>query len=203
MTLHRLTLVVLAGLLVMPVHAGAQSSSPARITFDVSGGVGYGFGGGFAYSKRRNNSLDGVLAFQTLTTPRGALVVGVGGGWQGSTSEGGSCIADPCAYTFPDLRSAFAVGGWEFAREGRDQAPRVRVLAGPAYVRANGTRGDAFGVHGRIDVGLPVSRHLALVTSLRHTLVPNFEDSLVDRYEPNFRGGSLGVGAFTVGLRVQ
>jgi hypothetical protein len=196
MTLYRLTLVVLAGLFMMPEHAGAQSSSPSRVTLDVNGGVGYGFGGGYAYGNRRSTSLDGVLAARTLTTPRGALVLG-------PTSSGGSCIADPCAFSFPDLRSVFALGGWEFAQPGRNQVPLVRVLAGPAYVRANGTRGDALGVHGRIDVGLPVSRHLALVTSLHHTLVPNFQDSLVKRYVTNVQGGSLGASAFSVGLRAQ
>jgi hypothetical protein len=79
----------------------------------------------------------------------------------------------------------------------------VRVLAGPAYVRANGNRGDAYGVHGRVDVGVPAGRHLAFVTSLRHTLVPDFSDSLVERYATNYRGGSLGVSSLAFGLRVQ
>lgn len=68
----------------------------------------------------------------------------------------------------PEFAFLGALAGWESA------SARVRVLGGPAYALARWEH-PAFGIQSRVDVSLPIVRHLALIGSLRAMLVPNYD----------------------------
>ena len=57
--------------------------------------------------------------------------------------------------------------GWE------SPSARIRVLGGPAYALARWEH-PAFALQSRVDVALPIIRHLALIGSLRAAVVPNY-----------------------------
>jgi hypothetical protein len=126
------------------------------------------------------------LAMRLRAAGRGALLAGLSAGapwaWSSTTvclpASNGGCIP-----TFPQFLKVGALVGWE------NPSTTLRAMGGPAYVRADGKQ--AFSLQGRVDGAAPISRHLALVASVRGTVVPNY------------RGDAFGVYALGVGIRMR
>jgi hypothetical protein len=161
-----------------------------RPALSVEAAAGLGTGGGGEYSSGAGFVLDAAVALRARLTRRGAVLVGFAVGAQGPPGGGDDCILAPsgrCVPDFPLFYSTAAFLGWEIAGY---QGPSVRALAGPAYYRAD-EGGAALGLQGRVDVATPALLHVALVASVRGTVLPNY------------RGDALGLVAAVVGVRLQ
>jgi hypothetical protein len=86
--------------------------------------------------------------------------------------------------SFPDFYLIAALMGWE------NGAGLVRALVGPAYVQAD-FDGRTVGVQGRLDAATPALWRVAMVVSIRPTLIPYY------------RGDMVGLLAVGIGLRLR
>jgi hypothetical protein len=179
-------LLLTACVLVRPLHVGAQQ----RPALSLEASVGFGVGDGSEWRNRAGFALDGLVGLRVRSAPGGAILAGLAGGMQGMPGSGDDCLLTPsggCVPDFPLFYSAAALLGWEAARA---SGPSLRVLAGPAYYRAD-EGGAALGLQGRLEVASPAWLHVAVVASVRGAVLPNF------------RGDALALAAAGFGLRLQ
>lgn len=178
-------LLAAAGVAVLSVDAAAQRIGPS-----AEAGVGLAVGGGGTYTNRGGAAMDAVLAMPLMQTGSGAVMLAFTGTANGAVATEDVCVVAPdgeCRGVFPTFMSLGVAAGVQHRLGSRASA---RVLAGPAYYQAV-DGGDTFGLQGRVDVSRSLFSRLALVASLRGTVLPSYDDE------------SLGFAAFGLGLRVQ
>jgi len=164
----------------------AQSHFPASI--EATAGFRSGHGG--TYVNRGGAALDVALGYRLRDTPAGPLIGALTFGAQFPVVLLDVCLLLPdggCAPDFPVFSSAGALLG---VQRGSARTFSARVLTGPVYYHAAGN-GGAPGVQGRMDVSTPSWSRIAVVASLRHSLLPNL------------RTEAVGITSFGLGLRVQ
>lgn len=185
MTIHALTGWVAAALaLALPLNAAAQQTR--ALSFDVNFGVETVRTSGEYRDPHQGSAVDALLAMRLRGAGRGALLAGLSAGTPWAWTSTSVCLPasnGECIPTFPQFMKAGALMGWE------NPTATLRAMGGPAYVRADGRQ--AFGLQGRVDGAAPISRHLALVASVRGTVVPNY------------RGDAFEVYALGVGIRIR
>jgi len=177
---------VLAVALATLVVASPASAQRARIwSLDASLGAAGSFTKGYVY----DDAVAGISADLTfaLRLPNTPLVVAANATANGPLAGSDVCYFSPrggCMPRHPEFAFLGALAGWESA------SARVRVLGGPAYALARWEH-PAFTIQSRVDVALPIVRHLALIGSLRAMLVPNYDHA------------SYNVPSAGIGLRVR
>jgi len=167
-------------------EAGAQSHLPHST--DVS--VGFRSGQGGTYANREGATFDLVLGYSLQERAVGQLVGGMTLGVQSAIASDLSCLILPdggCAPDFPTVLSGGLLLGVQ-----RDlwQGMSARVFTGPAFFQPLDRVGTP-GLLGSVDVTTPFWQELALVATLRQSLLSGF-----DR-EP------LAITSFSVGVRFQ
>ena len=148
--------------------AGAQATS---VSLDATLGAAHGQTNGI-YLERRKQSLSGDVAFATSLHPESSrgLFVGANASFH---SAGGTAVCEPgpggeCTEPFPSFSIVGLLIGWESARS------VLRIASGIAYAKSEYSTGS-LAFQTRIDAAAPISRHVALVGSLRGTHVPNVD----------------------------
>jgi hypothetical protein len=170
--------------LIVATRAGAQPVSP--VSLEASLGAGH-LGGGAEFTSRGGFAVDALLGLRVAANRGRALVAGLNAGMQGPLGSNDMCTFTPRGGCMPDQPIFYTVGalaGWE------SRAGTVRALAGPAAMHADGG-GRALGLQARLDGATPTILHVAAVLSVRGTLMPNY------------RGESLRLLAFGIGLRIR
>ncbi len=168
-------------------EAAAQSHFPVS----AEASLGFRVGHGGTYHHRGGAALDLALTYRLRDTPVGTLIGGAALGIQTPPlARDLSCLLLPDGGCAPDFPSLFSVAALAGLQRGSAHTASARLLLGPTYHRAL-EDGGAVGLQGRIDVSTPPWRHTAVVTSLRHSLLPSF------------RGEAVGITSFGVGLRIQ
>lgn len=163
----------------------AQSLSP--VSLEATLGMGKGWTGGEYLGNRSGVAADVLLGVRLRHLGGGALVAGLGASAQGAGASESACrpaAGGGCVPSFPDFLTVAPLAGWESV------GGVFRVLLGPAFVQASG-EGGALGVQGRLDLAVPIIRHLGAVASIRPTLIPDY------------RGDAIGLLAFGLGLRIR
>jgi len=166
-----IALIVVA--LTFPLRANAQSARAVAIEMNV--GPGYLFGGPEVLS-RASIVLDGLLTMRLAKNGSSGLLAGISVGWQGPPPSGDRCVLDQagrCLHDYPQFSTVGVLAGWTSA------AGRVRVLGGFASVRADTKdypdRYDyTVGLPVRVDCAVAKFSHLAVVASLRGTVLPRY-----------------------------
>jgi len=169
-----IALIVVA--LTFPLRASAQWVRP--LSLDMNVGRGYLLGGPEVVS-RASIVLDGLLTMRLAKDGRSGLLAGMSAGWQGPPPGGDRCVLDQagqCLHDYPQFTSVGVLAGWTSA------AGRVRVLGGVASVRADKKdypdRYDyTVGLPLRVDCAVAQFSHLAVVASLRGTVLPRYRGS--------------------------
>jgi hypothetical protein len=178
------------------IVALAHGTLPGQVPgIAVDGNVGLGWGLGGPVSEYRK----GIAANAVLAIGKGRAVFALSRAWQGPPPHGDTCVWDfetgRCRPLFPSFSSwALLVGMQQEApnvsiRELIGPAVFIRELIGPAVCHDAGTR--VGGLEARFDLGLRLASHLRLLTAVKGALVPRF------------RGRAYGLGALTLGLRLQ
>jgi hypothetical protein len=180
----------LVGALVLfaaPTPARGQASS--RVSFDATIGPGVVRTSGPYRDLSNDITLDAMLGVRVREFSHGAVFagmnVGVHSGWGGTDLD---CIPAPgyaCAPRLPTFEMVGAVVGWQ------DTRAIIRAATGATYVQADWD-GWSVAWQSRVDLRLPMTRHVSPVMSLRATVVPNY---------PN--GDSFRLFAFGFGLRIH
>jgi hypothetical protein len=181
MTRHPVLVVAFALGASLPAHA---QQAPLW-SLDASLGAAGSFTKGYVY----DDAIAGISADLTfaLRFPNIPLVVAANATANGPIAGSDVCYFSPrggCMPRHPEFAFLGALAGWESARA------RVRALGGPAYALARWEH-PAFAIQSRVDVALPIVRHLALIGSLRAMLVPNYDHA------------SYNVPSAGIGLRVR
>ena len=182
----------LAGNLALAAQAAAQQHFP--VSTEATFGFRVGHGG--TYVNYGGAALDVVLGYRLRDTSAGPLILGLNLGAQSPVTSGLECLmigsTGECAPEFPAFLSGGALLGVQRGSSARTAS--ARVLAGPIYYYPLGSdhdAGGAFGLQARADVSTPPWMHTAVVASLRHSGLPSY------------RGESIGITSFGVGLRIQ
>lgn len=156
----------------VPVTDASGQRWPA-VSLDATAGLGASSGGG-NFRSRGAVALDALFGIRLRPAAGSGLLAGLSAGLQGPIHGGDDCLIAPggggCVPHFPLFYSAGALVGWERAGA---RGPSVRVLAGPAYYRAD-EGGRALALQGRLDLATPALFHIALVASLRGAVLPDF-----------------------------
>ena len=179
-------------LLLNPIGAVRAQALPRTLTraFDLSLGLGYGFGGP-ALPHRALIAAGGLVSQPARPLRHGALVVGVNASLN-LTTDLSSCLNEP-AYEpqgcrdYPSHGSLSALGGWA---QRDDQGSGVRLLAGPGYFRTSDYR-NGLGFSARVDGAERVSSHLSFVFWAQGQM------------PPSRRGERLSTLTAGIGLRVR
>ncbi|HEY5492294.1 MAG TPA: hypothetical protein VIK25_13975 [Gemmatimonadaceae bacterium] len=166
-----IALIVVA--LTFPLRATAQLAR--RFSLDMNVGPGYLLGGPEVLS-RASIVLDGLLTMRLAKDGRSGLLAGMSVGWQGPPPSGDICRLGQdrqCLDDYPQFSTVGVLAGWTSA------AGRVRVLGGVASVRADkkdyADRYDyTVGLPVRVDCAVAKFSHLAVVASLRGTVLPRY-----------------------------
>lgn len=183
----RVSLISLAAACVAVFSADAAAQ---RIGPSAEASLGLSLGGGGTYTNRGGGAMDAVLAVPVAQTGSGAVMLAFTGTANGAVTTEDVCVVAPndeCHGVFPTFMSLGVAAG---VQRRLGSGASARLLAGPAYYQAVDGE-DTFGLQGRVDVARPLFSRLALVASLRGTVLPNYDDE------------SLGFAAFGLGLRVQ
>ena len=123
---------------------------------------------------------DGLLTMRLAKNSSSGLLAGVSVGWQAPPPSGDSCKRDQpdgqCLQDYPQFTTVAVLAGWTSV------TGRVRVLGGVASVRADKKdypdRYDyTIGVPVRVESVLAKFSHLAVVASLRGTVLPQYRGS--------------------------
>lgn len=178
-------------LLLMPA-AAMTAQAPARFSIAATAGRGVGYTSG-NYKVHKGDGLAGDVMIAARLRPMagGRLIVGVSASAQGTGGRDMSCQPTPtggCVEGFPSFYSFAPLIGWE------STGARLRTMVGPAYlVSLDDGDGDgrALGVQARFDAAIVTIGHLAVMASVRPTLVPSF------------RGDPVGLLAFGLGLGLR
>lgn len=166
-------------------HVRAQSLSPVSI--EATLGAGKGWTGGQYLGSRSGVAADILLGVRLRRAGSGALAAGLSASAQGGGTSTTMCrleTSDTCIPAFPDFFAVAPLVGWESG------AGRLRMLVGPAFVQARG-EGSALGVQSRLDLAVPLAGRFGAVASIRPTIIPDY------------RGDTVGLLAFGVGLRFR
>jgi hypothetical protein len=152
----------------LPPTANAQRRS--AVTLDASIGLASGGTSGQYLETQPGLSADALLALARSAPVRGMLVGGISAGIHGTGASTMICPAVPggCMPVFPDFQVAGLLVGWQ------NQSGTLRLMGGPSFAWADWKPGAA-AVQGRFDAAIPVMHRIALVASLRGTLIPNLE----------------------------
>ncbi len=168
-----------------PSKSEAQGVSP--LSFEANIGAGKGWGGDGYVGNGSGLALDALVGLRVRSLAHGGLVAGVSGAIQSAGARATVCPPNPsgtCIPGFPDVYTVSALAGWESGRG------ILRVMLGPAFAHASDA-GNALGFQGRVDAAAPFTNRVALVASIRPTVIPNL------------RGSTLKLLAFGIGLRVR
>lgn len=168
----------------VPRHAAAQQPPPLSV--EATFGPVYGYTAGEYLSDRQGIGVDVMLGVRAGAAGKRGIVLGA----NASLHDGGphtlacrpATTGGGCVPSFPFFRVAGALVGWENA------SATLRVTGGPAWAHAEG---DALAWQARLDGALPVVRRLALVGSVRGTVVPSY------------RGDSVRLFGLGLGVRVR
>ncbi len=163
----------------------AQGVSP--LSLEASMGAGKGWGGDGYRGNGSGLALDALLGLRVRSLAHGGLVAGVSGGIQAAGAHTTICPPNQsgtCTPGFPDVYTVAAFAGWESGRG------IFRVMLGPAFAHASDA-GNALGFQGRVDAAAPFADRVAVVASIRPTVIPDFH------------GSTLKLLAFGIGLRVR
>jgi len=185
-----------AGMALAAGTLGAQQ--PRALSIDVSLGGGAGLGGG-ELAERSGIALDALVAGPLRSAGTHARMIGVAVGVQSSIAFGDKCQlggSGQCLDEFPALATVGLLAGSEFRRRaGASPGATLRLLAGPAYVHLDGhssaERRSTVGVEGRADLATTPLGPVAMVLSLRGTLIPRVKKQ------------TLGAWVLAVGLRMR
>ena len=169
-----IALIVVA--LTFPLRATAQLAR--RLSLDMNVGPGYLLGGPEVLS-RASFGADGLLTMRLAKDGSSGLLAGMSLSWQGPPPSGDSCKRDqpygPCLQDYPQFSTVGVLAGWTSA------AGRVRVLGGVASVKAKKDYTDyadrydyTVGLPVRLDCAVAKFSHLAVVASLRGTVLPRY-----------------------------
>ena len=149
--------------------ATAADAQWPRLSLDASLGTGGGQTNGTFLDRQQAPALDAVLAAQLHPRSRGGIVVATNVSYHSAGSYSDVCMPAAnggCIRNFPSFTMFGALAGWETA------GSRIRVATGFAYAASEHSSG-ALAFQGRIDMAIPIVRHVALVGSLRGTHAPN------------------------------
>jgi hypothetical protein len=184
-----------AGMALAAGTLGAQQ--PRALSIDVSLGGGAGLGGG-ELAERSGIALDALVAGPLHSARTHPRMIGVAVGVQSSIAFGDRCQlggSGQCLDEFPALATVGLLAGSEFRRAGASPGATLRLLAGPAYVHLDGhssaERRSTVGVQGRADLATAPLGPVAMVLSLRSTLIPRVQKQ------------TLGAWVLAVGLRLR
>jgi hypothetical protein len=166
-----IALVVMA--LTLPCIATAQSARHPSLDMNV--GPGYLLGGPEVLS-RGSFGADGLLTMRLAKDGNSGLLAGISVSWQAPPPSGDICRpgqATQCLHDYPQFTTVGVLAGWTSA------AGRVRVLGGVASVRAQPEEQWAkpdytMGFPVRVESVLAKFPHLAVVASLRGTVLPRY-----------------------------
>lgn len=155
---------------------GRQAEGQQRPSLSLEATVGgaYGYTTGEYLGDRQGIGLDLMVGARAGAADKRGIVVGA----NASLHDGGphtlichqSTTGAGCIQPFPFFRLAGVLVGWENA------ATTLRVMGGPAWAHAES---GALAWQARLDGALPVVRRLAVVGSVRGTVVPNYQGTLV------------------------
>jgi hypothetical protein len=125
-------------------------------------------------------------------------MIGVAVGVQSSIAFGDKCQlgrSGQCLDEFPALATVGLLAGSEFRHADASPGATLRLLAGPAYVHLDGhasaKRRSTVGAEGRADLATAPLGPIAMVLSLRGTLIPRVQKQ------------TLGACVLGVGLRLR
>jgi hypothetical protein len=166
--------------LTLPLSAAAQQTR--ALSFDVNVGFESVHTSGEYRDPQQGSAVDAMVALRLGASGHGAIIAGISAGTTWGWSSPSICLpasTNGCIPTFPQFVKVGALVGWENA------STTLRALGGPVYVSADGTA--TFGFQARLDSAAPIAQHLALVASVRATVVPNYRGDAFQVY-------SLGMG---------
>ena len=160
--------------------AQRQPTISLDATLGTSGGQTNGL---FMARKTQGQSADVTAALRLRPGSTNGFVVAVNASIQGAGPQLTICIprADGgCVPGFPSFNIFGVLAGWERRNS------VLRVTGGAAYASGEDARGQ--GAQARLDLGMPLFRHLALVGSLRGAHIPNVDG---DRFSFFALGGGV------------
>ncbi|MHB1313258.1 MAG: hypothetical protein ACYC3L_14680 [Gemmatimonadaceae bacterium] len=164
---------LIAVALTFPLCASAQAARSLSLEMNV--GPGYLVGGPEVRSRGAFGA-DGVLTLRMAKDGSSGLLAGMSVAWQGPPPSGDNCVpgrAVQCLDNYPQFASVGLLSGWTSA------AGRVRVLGGVAAVSAQPEEQSAkpdhtIGIPVRVDGVLAKFSHVAVMASLRATVLPQY-----------------------------
>jgi len=163
---------IIAGTVCLPQRTAAQPPPPFSV--EATFGPVFGHTAGEYRSDRQGSGLDMMLGARVGASGSRGVVVGANVSLHSGGAQTLVCYLattrDGCIQPFPFFHVAGALVGWENART------TLRVMGGPAWAHAEG---DALAWQARLDGSLSVGWRLALVGSLRGTVVPNYRGDVV------------------------
>ena len=145
------------------------------LSVEATLGLGFGYTAGEYLADRQGRGVDLMLGVRPGAAGKRGIVLGA----NASLYDGGphtlvchqATRRDGCIRPFPFFEVAGALVGWENA------STTLRVMGGPAWAHAES---DALAWQARLDGALPVVWRLALVGSVRGTVVPNYRGDVVN-----------------------
>jgi hypothetical protein len=184
----RVLICCLISIVVSPAaEVAAQVSGPASI--ELSLGLRAVHGG--AYHHRGGPALDLLVARRFHDIAGGRVVAGASLGLQAPPlARDLSCVLLPQGDCAPDFPALISLAGLVGVQSGSAQSANARVMVGPTYHQAF-AGGGAVGLQGRADASLPTWGRTAAIASLQRSLLPSF------------RGDTVSITSFGLGLRVQ
>lgn len=185
--MHRVCAVALVMASSVLVARSAAAQSPSSLSFEGTVGVGLGATDGDYGRNRSGIAADVLLATRIRPTAQGSLVIGVNASAQGSGDTTLECRPASSGGCVPIFPSFFTVGpsvGWE------SRGGPLRAMIGPSLVLTEGGE-RTLGVQGRLDVAALATQRLAVIASVRPTVIPSY------------RGDPIGLLAFGIGLRLR
>jgi hypothetical protein len=161
----------------IPQHIAAQQ--PRALSLDATFGYVYGYTAGEYLNDRQGRAVDLMLGVRSGAAGRRGIVLGANVSLHGDTGPRSlvcypATTSDGCIQPFPFFHVAGALVGWENA------SATLRVMGGPAW--AHHHEGDALAWQARLDGSAPVLTRLALVGSVRGTLVPRYRGDAVSLF---------------------
>ena len=165
-----------AVLIVCVATAPRQMAAQQRPSLSVEATVGpvQGYTAGEYLGDRRAAGLDLLVGARTGAGGTRGLVLGANASLHYAGAHNLACrpatVGEGCIPPFPFFQVAGALVGWENASE------TLRLMGGPAWAHAEA---DALAWQARLDGALPAVGRLALVGSVRGTVVPNYRGEAV------------------------
>lgn len=167
-----------------PRPAAAQQHP--SLSVEATLGRVFGYTAAEYLSDRRGSGVDLMLGVRAGAAGKRGIVLGANAGFYDGGPRTLVCHRatreDGCIQPFPFFEIAGTLVGWENA------STTLRVMGGPAWAHAES---EALAWQARLDGALPVVRRLALVGSVRGTIVPKY------------RGDAVKLLALGLGLRVR